>query len=225
MARLHQLLATALLAGLAGGAQAADYAFACITNNSAAACADGAANLSMDVTDAGGGWVDFTFRNLSALGSAVTEIYFDDGTLLGIAALFDSGSGVTFSQVGSAAPPNLPGGEQVDPPFQVTQGFAADTGSGGNAKGVENKLDGGVQEFVTVRFELLGGQTFADTLAALNGPLGDGSDLRVGLHVRGFAGASSEAFVNAMPVPEPGNWSLMLSGLAAAGLMVRRRRS
>lgn len=205
-------------------AHAADYSFNCISGNSPQSCADGQNRLSLQVTQAGGNQVDFTFRNLSALGSSITEIYFADGTLLGIASVIDSGDGVTFSQVGSANPANLPSGGTLSPAFVATQGFVVDTGNGGNAKGVENKLDGGLQEFATIRFNLINGKTFADTLAALNGPLGDGNDLRVGVHVRGFSAGTSESFVTATTVPEPDGGLLAIAALGVTGLLSTRRR-
>jgi hypothetical protein len=174
--------------------------------------------------------VDFTFTNFSGLGSAVTEIYFDDGTLLGLASVTDSGAGVQFSQIGSGNPSNLPGGNGITPKFETTAGFLIDVGSGGNVGGVENRLDGGVQEFVRINFTLQPGRTYADTLTALNGPLGDGLDLRVGVHVRGFAlpfGSSiSESFINlASPIPESDALAMLGAGLAALALVRRRGRS
>lgn len=219
------ILATAFAGSMSTPLAAAQYGFACISGNDPAACADGTSRLTMDVQSAAGNRVDFTFRNLSQLGSSITEIYFDDGTLLGIASVFDSGAGVTYSQVGSSAPPDLPAGNALSLPFHVTAGFVVDTGSGGNTKGVENRLDAGVQEFVTIRFDLINGRSFADTLTALDGPLGDGLDLRVGLHVRGFAVGGSESFVNlpvATPVPEPAQWAMLVAGLSF--LAARRRR-
>ncbi|MCH8178792.1 MAG: hypothetical protein IIA02_03265 [Proteobacteria bacterium] len=228
MTRLRPLLTAGLLSALGllatPAAHAAPYSFNCITGGNAQSCTDGQAHLDMEVTSAGAGLVDFTFHNLSALGSSITEIYFDDGTLLGIASVIDSGNGVTFSQIGSATPGNLPGGNKLSPAFVATQGFMVDTGSGSTTKGVENKLEGGALEFVTIRFNLINGKTFADTLAALNGPLGDGNDLRVGLHVRSFSTGNSESFVNAAPVPEPDSAWLVLAALGVTSLLQTRRR-
>jgi hypothetical protein len=219
------ILALAVAGSTSLPAAAVQYSFACITNASVANCADGTSRLQMDVASFGSNQVDFTFRNLSQRNSSVTEIYFDDGTLLGIASVIDSGNGVNFSQVGTSSPPNLPGGNTISPAFQVTAGFVVDTGNGGPSKGVENSLDAGVQEFVTIRFDLINGRSFSDTLVALNGPLGDGLDLRVGLHVKAFSDGGSESFVNlpiTTPVPEPAEWAMLLSGLALVA--ARRRR-
>lgn len=202
----------------AGSAQAAGYSFSCLSNNNAANCADGAGALAMDVSDAGGGFVDFTFRNFSTRGSSITEVYFDDGTLLGISILGDSGKGVNFSLI-KVDPKNLPAGNTAFPPFQVTAGFSADAEK--NTKdGVQNALDGGRQEFLTIRFELLSGKSFGDTIAALNTP---GDHLRVGLHVRGFENGGSESFLHVAQAPEPETWALMLAGLGLIAVMQRRR--
>jgi hypothetical protein len=217
--------------GLALGAQNASaqtYGFSCVTDNAASSCADGMASLRMQVSPGVDPHsVDFTFTNFSSSSpsSSITEVYFADGSLLSLASVNGS-AGVTFSQVGGASPPDLPGGKNLTPAFVTTAGFAADIGSGSNAKGVENLKPGGVQEFLTVHFILQPGKSFADTIATLDGPLGDGNDLRVGVHVRGFAmpfGATmSESFVNASAVPEPSG-TMALGLVAAAGLMLRRR--
>lgn len=215
---------TGALVVISVSAHAASYSFSCISTGAAAACADGVSKLTMDVNAGTGGSVNFTFKNFSALGSSITEIYFDDGTLLGISSLASSGTGVVFSNIGSANPGNLPGGNSVAPAFNVTAGFLVDTGNGGPTKGVENKLDGGAQEFVTINFSLINGKSFNDTIAALNGPLGDGNDLRVGLHVKSFGvsvGGTSASFISA--VPEPTSVAMLLSGLGLLGSVVRRK--
>lgn len=228
MTRTLRLAALAGVLAAAAPAQAQTYGFGCITGNAASSCADGASTLRMGVKPgATPGFVDFTFTNFSASQSSITEIYFDDGSLLGISTVTSSGAGVQFTSIGSGSPDNLPGGKALSPPFVTTAGFLVDIGSGGNLKGVENKLDGSIQEFVTISFQLQSGKTYADTIAALEGPLGDGNDLRVGLHVRGytmpFGSTMSEAFINNVsPVPEPAGW-LAVAMVALAGVALRRR--
>ena len=222
---------TLLLMASATSAHAqSTYGFDCITNGAGQSCGDGEAGLRMAVAPgSAANSVNFTFTNFSQRNASITEIYFDDGTLLALATVNDSGSGVLFSQIGSGNPSNLPGGRSITPNFQTTAGFLVDVGSGGNTRGVENRFDGGVQEFVTINFTLQPGRSYADTIAALNGPLGDGTDLRVGLHVRGFAmpygGTMSESFVNlSSPIPEPDSVAMLAVFLAAAGWMKRRAR-
>jgi hypothetical protein len=225
---LSRIAIAAALLACAASAQAQSYGFSCVTNNAAASCADGVAHLSMNVRPgADPNSVAFTFTNFSSgsPSSSVTDIYFADSSVLA-GAVVTNGSGVQISQVGGASPSNMPGASSLATPFVTTSGFAIDFSSGSTAAGIENLSVGGTQEFVTINFALKSGKTYADMLGALDGPLGDGNDLRVGLYVRGFAmpygSTLSESFVNASAVPEPGGtWALSL--VAACAVVMRRQ--
>jgi hypothetical protein len=185
---------------------AVTYGFGGITNNSATNTANGEAQLFVDVAAVGAAQVSFTFRNVGPHAMSITDVYFDDGTLLGIASITNM-SGVDFSQ--GASPPNLPGGNTLSPPFSTTAGFLADSDPPAQPNGVNPG------EQLVITFDLIGGMTFADTITALDTP---GDHLRIGIHVQGYADGGSESFVN---VPAPGALALLgLGGLAAT----RRRR-
>ena len=85
----------ALLIAFSAAAYAESYSFACISNNNAANCASGAAQLRVEVLNSGSGQALFQFYNIGTIGSSIADIYFDDGTLLGIAQLNNT-SGVNF---------------------------------------------------------------------------------------------------------------------------------
>jgi len=184
--------------------------------------ADGEANLQVQVIElTNPNQVQFKFTNNST--SSLTDVYFDDGSLLGISSIFDSGAGVSFSQ--GAAPPILPGYNNANPPFAVTAGFSADS----NAPTAANGVTAG--EWLAIDFNLINGKTYNDVLLALtlpNNGLGP-NDLRIGVHVQSFAsGGGSESFINVegavSPVPEADAWAMMVAGLGLVGFMARRKR-
>ena len=129
-------LVTALVGSALSGssARAVTFGFGCITNNLAGDCAIGQAQLTVDVTAGPGpNQVTFTFNNVGGSASSIADVYFADGTLLGISKIRDKDDsivslgglgdpGVDFTS-GGASPPNLPGGNLVSPAFIVTAGF------------------------------------------------------------------------------------------------------
>jgi hypothetical protein len=192
----------------AAPAVATPFGFGCITNDVAADCNAGEAQLQVDVTAGpGANQVSFQFTNSGPNASSIADVYFDDGTLLGIASIVN-GAGVSFS-VG-ASPPDLPGGNGISPAFVVTAGFSADS----NPPVQPNGVNPG--ETLTIIFDLQGGGTLADVLSEL----GTG-ELRIGIHVQGFSGGGSESFVN---TPEPGAALLIVAGALGLGLARRRAR-
>jgi hypothetical protein len=86
------------------------YGFKCISNNKGGDAAIGEAQLFVDVSEYGNGQVLFLFRNVGSAASSITDVYFDDGTLLGIAEIVN-GDRVKFSQ--GASPGDLPAGNNI----------------------------------------------------------------------------------------------------------------
>jgi hypothetical protein len=228
------ILASAFL--FVTGAKAETYNFFSITNNNAGNSAAGAAQLIMEVTDLGTqdaqgrNQVLFKFINAGPSSMSITDIYFDDGTLLAISALQES-PGVNF-EVG-ASPKNLPGGSAYN--FQPERSgfsnkfFSLDSESPTQPMGVNPG------EWLGVVYSLQGTQTFASVIAALalsqtniqNDIVGG---LRVGIHVQGFGNGGSESFINGpaqgsgSPSPVPDSPStFVLLGLAVLGLGYGRR--
>ena len=208
------LLSAAMLIG--SFAHATTVSFYCISNNSATNCATGATQLSVDVLNIGPGQVQFNFYNSGFANSSIADVYFDDGSLLGIASLIDADdgtggdSGVDFSL--GASPGNLPSANNASPPFQTTSGFSADADPPVQPLGVNPG------EWLGIIFDLQGTQSYADVIAELTN-----GDLRIGLHVQGFGDGGSESFVN-NPVPVPAAVWLFGSGLTGLVGVARRKR-
>ncbi len=214
---IRVMLVSVVLLVSSGSIWANSYGFKCITNNSTANAAIGESQLFVtinavaDNTNA----ALFIFGNKGPYASSITDVYFDDGTLLGIASI-DGSEGVSFSQY--ANPGNLPGANNATPPFVTTAGFSADSDSPAQPNGVNPG------ESLEILFNLINGKTYTDTLAAM----GTG-ELRIGIHVQGFANGGSESFVNTFdppysddnPVPEP---ATMLGAVLAFGTLARYLR-
>jgi len=200
-------------------ARAAMFGFGNISNNDVLDAAIGEAQLFVDVIDEGPGQVRFDFINIGPDASSITDVYFEDGTVLGIASIDNySDPGVSFSQL--ASPPDLPSGNLADPDFEVTTGFSADSDPPAQPMGVNPG------EKVGIVFNLESSIAFADVLAAIGlgfDPAttdpGGNTSLRIGIHVQGFDGDGSESFV---AVPVPGAILLGLLGLGVAGLKLRK---
>jgi hypothetical protein len=209
------ILAVAAVMLLPLAASAMIYDFEKITNNGNP---DVSKQLWVNVTEAGDN-VKFQFYNTVGTTSSITDIYFDDGTLLGIASITDSGVGVVFDT--PATPGDLPGRNLASPQFETTANFSVDSNNPIMANGVNT-----ASEWVAITFSLINGKTYADTLFAL-----DSGDLRIGLHVQaiGLQGGS-DSYINnpeggvVPPVPLPAAFWLIGAGLVRLGFYSRRRR-
>lgn len=185
------------------------YSFSNITNNSAFDAAIGETQLFVEVIDRGG-QVEFTFTNTGPHASSITDVYFDDGTLLGIASITDMPGLVEFSQL--AAPADLPGGNDAAPPFATTAGFSADSDPPTQPLGVNPG------EFLGITFDLQAGGIFNDIVSELAS-----GTLRIGIHVQGYASGGSESFVNGEVIPAPGALVLGVIGVSCTNALRRRR--
>jgi len=201
------IIAAALMFPVPVSAQAT-YSFENTTNNSATNAAIGENQLFADVSDAGGGQVLFTFRNIGPEASSITDVYFDDGALLSMVAISNS-AGVQFAQ--DATPSNLPGGNSISPSFITIAGLSADSDAPVQPNGVNPG------ESLGIKFNLQSGATYNDVLSGLD----DGS-LRIGIHVQGFADGGSESFVNDGVIPAPGAVLLASFGMLCVGWFRKR---
>jgi len=169
----------------------------------------------VEVGDYGSNQVLFNFFNTGPVASYIDGVYFDDGSLLGIAALIDADQNggdpdVDFTE-GSATPSDLPAGNLVG--FTTTAGFLADADppSGGG-----NGIDTGGE--LGVVFDLQGSLTYADVISDLNS-----GDLRIGIKAQGFPNGGSEGFVNNGVIPAPAAVLLGGLGIAMVGWLRRRK--
>ena len=195
----------------------------------AGAISTGVAQMQVEVTDAttydengvamGRHKASFVFTNTDSgsegVDPSITGVFWDDGTLLEIATI-NNGPGVSFSEGGS--PPDLPAGQELDPPFVTTKGFLADSDPPAYHNGVNE------DEWLEVVFDLKDGKDFASVRSALNmDPAIEGS-LRIGIHVQAFDDDYSATFVHT-PTPS----AVVLGGLGFVMLgavrWVKKRRA
>jgi hypothetical protein len=207
-------------------ARAMTYGYEAITDNGNNGIG---AQLTLDVTEYGTNQVLFTFNNaVGPYKGDITEVFFEDGALLGLATVINYGyPDVFFVKWSDDYAANLPGGNSLVPKFEATDSFGADID--------QNPVDGvGPDESLGIVYNLEDDEfgvpfTIDDVFAAIalgftNPDPGGNTSLRIGIHVQSIIELpdgpdSSEAFIL---TPIPGAVLLGMLGLGVAGLKLRK---
>lgn len=187
------------------------FDFQGLTNNSDESIDIGIAQIFLDVSDPGPAQngtnqAMFTFRNIGPESCSLAEIYFDDGSLLGIASIIEDSPDVDFKQ-DKIRPKNLPGANLADPGFEAIASFSLEPDNPEPFHGVNPG------EQVSVIFTLNGANATVNTVLD---ELHTG-DLRIGIHMKAFDNGESDSFINNL-IPEPA--TLILLGI---GFMFLKR--
>ena len=216
----------ALVAALPSATAATtSFNFTCITNNGALCSAPGvpAAGFALQVSDTvpGPGFADFTFQNISSSG-AITQIYFDtnNGPTVRLASIISVTSSIGASFAIDGSPGFPPGGTAINWGNNGTTDFEVSATSQG---GVSNN-GVNIGEFVTVRFGLNPGVSYAALISSFGNPSLGAS--RMGVRIQSLPGGTSESLYatpSTTVVPLPAALPLMLGGLLGLGLLGRRR--
>jgi hypothetical protein len=168
-------------------------------------------SFTVTVSDEGQNKVGFLFENFSSLRSSITDIYFDDDSVLNIADNILEGQGVNFSF--GATPKSLPSGNNLTPPFAKKPAFSADSDPPTSPNGINP------DEWLKITFTLKIGKDFDDVIDAIaRGGTTSQNDLRIGLHIQSLPCDDSVSAINCIipvPIPEPATICLLTVGSLA----------
>lgn len=199
-------LITLLLCNMATTSYALTYRFYHITHNNAGDASIGEDQLSFELTGYGNDQMLFIFNNSGPSASSITDIYFDDDTPLLSYKNFFGSTGVGYT-IG-AKPENLPGGET----YSFTANYSYDSDSPVQPNGINPG------ESLGILFDYVEDFSYDEIISALAD-----KNLRIGIHVQGFASGGSESFINSPShAPEPATMLLLGFGLMGLAGMGRR---
>jgi hypothetical protein len=225
-------LAVAFVLGLQGSADAGFlYSFAVFENADGADPADVKSNVFLDVSDASEDGVNRALFELSVELSApaslsVTEIYVEDGTLLGIADLIQDEEDVFFQRYDEGnglEPDEPPGSTNLDPIFTPNEEFSVDPRSmpygigPGETLGILYDLQPEVG-FGDVIQSIEDGFDSLKVAAYLADPENADPTLRLAIRVQGLP--DNDYSVTAILIPEPSSLAYLVSLLLGGGLLV-----
>jgi hypothetical protein len=163
----------------------------------------------------------FIFNKTGTADFSLTDIYFDDGTLLALSSIYNDNDplhNVDFETL--AKPADLPEGNNAKPPFQTSVGFSTDVGNAPEGLDIDGEIVGIVFDLKSGSIDDIINAIYAGfDLRAGDDPTGT---LRIGIHVSSIednAGNYSQSFIL---VPVPAAVILGLLGLGIAGIKLRK---